>query len=125
MPTVENQLRELAHHLDTKFTDVEVDELTPPGVESLVGPPVRLELGAQAVKQRQRFYRVRQSCWEAGDVRFTYLKFQISGNELSGSKSRERSATVALLLQANGPARVDQIAEVLGDPGQVRSLFAD
>ena len=43
MPTVENQLRELAHHLDTEFTDVEVDELTPPGVESLVGPPVRLE----------------------------------------------------------------------------------
>ena len=31
MPTVETQLRELAHHLDTEFTDVEVHELTPPG----------------------------------------------------------------------------------------------
>ncbi len=35
-------------------------------LEALGGPPVRLELGAQAVKQRQRFYRVRQSCWERG-----------------------------------------------------------
>ncbi len=39
MPTVETQLRELARHLDTEFTDIEVEELTPPGVVSPVGPP--------------------------------------------------------------------------------------
>jgi len=50
--------------------------------EALSGPPVRLELGAQAVQLRQRFYRVRQSCWEEGDPRFAFLKFQISGTEL-------------------------------------------
>ncbi len=50
--------------------------------EALSGPPVRLELGAQAVQLRQRFYRVRQSCWEQGDPRFAFLKFQISGTEL-------------------------------------------
>ena len=50
--------------------------------EALSGPPVRLELGAQAAKHRQRFYRVRQSCWEQGDPRFAFLKFQISGTEL-------------------------------------------
>ncbi len=51
-------------------------------LEALGGPPVRLELGAQAVILRQRFYRVRQSCWEEGDPRFAFLKFQISGTEL-------------------------------------------
>ena len=39
MPTVETQLRELARHLDTEFTDVEVEELTPPRVASPIGPP--------------------------------------------------------------------------------------
>ena len=39
MPTVETQLRELARHLDTEFTDVEVEELTPPGVAGPIGPP--------------------------------------------------------------------------------------
>ena len=51
-------------------------------LEALSGPPVRLELGAQAVQLRQRFYRIRQSCWEDGDPRFAYLKFRISGTEL-------------------------------------------
>ena len=50
--------------------------------EALGGPPVRLEVGAQAVKIRQRFYRVRARCWEEGDPSFQYLKFQISGTEL-------------------------------------------
>ncbi len=50
--------------------------------EALSGPPIRLELGAQAVQLRQRFYRVRQTCWEQGDTRFAFLKFQISGTEL-------------------------------------------
>ncbi len=45
----------------------------------LTGPPVRLEVGAQAVKLRQRFYRIRQSCWEEGDVRFAFLRFRIRG----------------------------------------------
>ncbi|MCH7585219.1 MAG: redoxin domain-containing protein [Acidobacteria bacterium] len=43
MPTVETQLRELARHLDTEFTDVEVEELTPPGIASPIGPPGRYE----------------------------------------------------------------------------------
>ena len=50
--------------------------------EALEGRAVRLELGAQAVKLRQRFYRVRARCWEEGDPRFAFLKFQISGTEL-------------------------------------------
>ena len=43
MPSVETQLRELARHLDTEFTDVEVDELTSPGAESPVVLPGRHE----------------------------------------------------------------------------------
>ncbi len=50
--------------------------------EALTGPPIRLEVGAQAVQLRQRFYRIRQSCWEEGDPRFAFLKFQISDTEL-------------------------------------------
>ncbi len=50
--------------------------------EALSGPPVRLELGSQAATLRQRFYRVRACCWEQGDPRFAFLKFQISGTEL-------------------------------------------
>ncbi len=50
--------------------------------EALSGPPVRLELGSQAAKQRARLYRVRASCWEQGDARFAFLRFQILGNEL-------------------------------------------
>ena len=49
---------------------------------ALSGPPVRLELGAQAVNIRQRFYRVRAGCWEEGDPRFAFLNFKISGTEL-------------------------------------------
>ena len=60
--------------------------------EALTGPPVRLELGAQAVQLRQRFYRVRQSCWDKGDPRFAILKFQISGNELVISRHRDPDA---------------------------------
>ncbi len=60
--------------------------------EALTGPPVRLELGSQAVKLRQRFYRVRQSCWEEGDPRFAFLKFQISGNELVISRHSDPQA---------------------------------
>ncbi len=61
-------------------------------LEALGGPPVRLELGAQAVKQRQRFYRVRARCWEEGDSRFAFLKFQISGNELVISRHSDPQA---------------------------------
>ncbi len=61
-------------------------------LEALGGPPVRLELGAQAVKQRQRFYRIRQSCWDEGDPRFEYLKFRISGTELVISRHPDPSA---------------------------------
>ena len=60
--------------------------------EALSGPPVRLEVGAQAVKLRQRFYRIRQSCWEQGDARFAFLKFQISGTELIISRHRDPDA---------------------------------
>ena len=60
--------------------------------EALCGPPVRLELGAQAVQLRQRFYRVRQSCWERGDPRFAFLKFQISGTELVISRHPDPQA---------------------------------
>lgn len=38
MPTVEIQLRELAHHLDTVFADVELEELTPAGHIGLEPP---------------------------------------------------------------------------------------
>ncbi len=58
----------------------------------LTGPPVRLELGAQAVQLRQRFYRIRQTCWERGDPRFAFLKFQISGTELVISRHRDPDA---------------------------------
>ena len=44
--------------------------------------PIRIECGSDATRIRQRFYRVRQQCWERGDVRFAFLKFQISGTEL-------------------------------------------
>jgi hypothetical protein len=57
--------------------------------EALTGPPVRLELGAQAATLRQRFYRIRQSCWERGDTRFAFLKFRVSGTELVISKHRD------------------------------------
>ncbi len=60
--------------------------------EALSGPPVRLELGAQAVQLRQRFYRVRANFWEAGDARFAFLKFQISGTELVISRHRDPQA---------------------------------
>ena len=60
--------------------------------EALTGPPVRLELGAQAATLRQRFYRVRQTCWEQGDARFAFLKFQISGNELVISRHSDPDA---------------------------------
>jgi hypothetical protein len=50
--------------------------------EALGGPAVRLELGSQAVKLRQRFYRIRQRCWEEGDVRFAFLRFRIRGSLL-------------------------------------------
>jgi hypothetical protein len=44
--------------------------------------PIRIECGSDATRIRQRFYRVRQQCWEQGDARFAFLKFQISGTEL-------------------------------------------
>ncbi len=60
--------------------------------EALTGPPVRLELGAQAVQLRQRFYRIRQSCWEEGDARFAFLKFKFSGTELVISRHPDPDA---------------------------------
>ncbi len=60
--------------------------------EALTGPPVRLEVGAQAVKLRQRFYRIRHNCWEEGDVRFAFLKFRISGTELGISRHSDPQA---------------------------------
>ena len=60
--------------------------------EALEGPPVRLELGSQAATLRQRFYRVRASCWEQGDARFAFLKFRISGTELIISRHADPQA---------------------------------
>jgi hypothetical protein len=60
--------------------------------EALSGPPIRLEVGAQAVQLRQRFYRVRANCWEEGDSRFAFLKFQISGTELIISRHPDPQA---------------------------------
>jgi hypothetical protein len=78
--------------------------------EALNGPPVRLELGSQAATLRQRFYRVRQSCWERGDTRFAFLKFRISGTELVISKHRdpaliERRLRLRILREAVAFAR--------------------
>jgi hypothetical protein len=44
--------------------------------------PIRIECGSDATRIRQRFYRVRQQCWEQGDPRFAFLQFKISGTEL-------------------------------------------
>ncbi len=79
-------------------------------VEALTGPPVRLELGSQAATLRQRFYRVRQSCWERGDTRFAFLKFEISGAELVISRhadpeSVERRLHFRILREAFAFAR--------------------
>ena len=78
--------------------------------EALTGPPVRLELGAQAVQLRQRFYRIRQTCWEDGDARFAFLKFRISGTELVISRhadpeSVERRLHFRILREAFAFAR--------------------
>ncbi len=78
--------------------------------EALSGPPVRLELGAQAVQLRQRFYRVRASCWEAGDARFAFLRFRIRGPLLiidrhSDPAAIERRLRFRILRQAFAFAR--------------------
>jgi hypothetical protein len=54
--------------------------------------PIRIECGSDATGIRQRFYRVRQQCWERGDARFAFLKFQISGTELVISRHRDTAA---------------------------------
>ncbi len=95
--------------------------------EALSGPPVRLELGSQAVKLRQRFYRVRASCWERGDVRFAFLRFRIRGPLLiidrhSDPASVERRLRFRILREAFAFAR--EQGTCLEQPGS-QSISAD